>query len=161
MDINLPEVSEQLLKLARETAEQLDGATLYENSVQEQDGLICFMIRRGLDRFLIVLQSEAAATAGFKGEKVDVGDNGCLLCPLTHENAEVVRSLFDYTRPVLIGTDNSYGFCHRPGNAGAAHLNALGSIGCRPRSAQRSIRPYARTRQQGSEALYGATCAAL
>lgn len=159
MDINLPEVSEQLLKLARETAEQLDGATLYENSVQQQDGLICFMIRRGLDRFLVVLQSEAAAAAGFQGEKVDVGDNGCLLCPLTHENAEVVRSLFDYTRPVLIGKENSYGFGDRLGNAGAAHLKALGSYGFRPVLAQQSIRELTRTRRTASDVLDAATWA--
>lgn len=161
MDTNLPATQEQILKLAETMAAQMDGATLYENSVQEESGLICFMIRRGVELSLVVLQGEAADAAGFEGERVTVAGTACLVCPLTHENAEVVRSFFDYTNPVLVGKVNSYGFGDRLGNAGAAHLKALGSYAFRPVLAQQSIRELTRTRRTANDVLDAATWAVL
>jgi hypothetical protein len=48
-------------------------------------------------------------------------------CPLNHQNATALRELFDFTRPVLLGLQNSYGLGDRLGlaNPGQRDLHFL------------------------------------
>ncbi len=46
-------------------------------------------------------------------------------CRMNHHNASVIRELFSFTRPRLIGLQNSIGFGDRLGIANPAHLRAL------------------------------------
>ena len=73
----------------------------------------------------MTLSTYDRAALDFEGEVSDIADRVRLRrCPMNHHNAEVVRDLFEFARPVLIGTDNSFGFGDRLGVANPAHLLA-------------------------------------
>jgi tagaturonate epimerase len=70
-----------------------------------------------------------------------------------------LRHALPFTRPVLLGKQNSYGFGDRLGNAGAAHLRSLESSGFLPVLAQQSIRELDRTGRTALEVMDAATWA--
>ncbi|MCG8604239.1 tagaturonate epimerase family protein, partial [bacterium] len=80
-------------------------------------------------------------------------------CPLTHENASSIRSRFDFTRPKLIGLEDSIGLGDRLGIANPAHLRAIIGTAIRPVLAQQSIRELERTQRRPEEVMDAATWA--
>lgn len=80
-------------------------------------------------------------------------------CPMTHENAVVIRELFDHTRPRLIGLANSFGLGDRIGLANPGHVQAIKNSGFRPVLAQQSIRELTRTNRTPEEVMDAATWA--
>jgi hypothetical protein len=95
-------------------------------------------------------------TTGFRGRERD----GLLLCPLTPENAAVLRQRLPWLRPQPLGLKESAGCGDRLGLATPGHLRALrwaGSIA--PILAQQSMRENARTgrtpQQVMDDAMWG------
>lgn len=133
---------------------------LYDKSVIEDNGDVFFMIRDGLRNFLII-QSGTGALGfnSFHGEILGIGDAEFMKCPLSANNAVAIRGRFSFTRPVLIGKQNSYGLGDRLGNAGAAHLKAIRKTNFRPVLAQQSIRELQRTGRTAQEVIDAATWA--
>jgi tagaturonate epimerase len=148
------DIDKESVVLVNSIMEELGTARLYENSVHELDSELFFMIRNGLDKKLIaVLNGNGAGVSQFSGQKRQIDDHEYLVCDLSHGNAEAIRSRFEFTRPVLIGKVNSYGFGDRLGNAGPAHLRAVRETGFRPVLAQQSIRELERTRRTAEEVM--------
>ena len=138
----------------------LGDLSLYRNSVQEVTDVLFFMCRKGSERLLVMASSNADNRfKDFEGEQVSAGKYTCIVCKLTHKNAEAIRSRFDFTRPKLIGKQNSYGFGDRLGNAGPAHLKALSKTDFKPILAQQSIRELERTNRTAQEVLDAASWA--
>ncbi len=79
--------------------------------------------------------------AGFSGESV----TGCLYCPLTPENAAVLRQRLPWLNPVPLGLAPSFGFGDRLGSATPGHIQALRGSRMAPIFAQQSVRENART----------------
>jgi hypothetical protein len=102
------------------------------------------------------------AALDFEGATLDIGDRiRVRRCPMNHHNAEVVRDLFEFTRPVLIGAADSFGFGDRLGLAGPAHIRAVRGSSFRAVLAQQSIRELERTGRTPDEVMDGATWAVL
>jgi tagaturonate epimerase len=138
----------------------IQGGVLYENSVQKDNNKLYFMIRLNHQPMLVVADSGSESEiSGFEGQPVEWSDGTALLCKLTRPNAEAIRERFSFTRPVLIGKTNSYGFGDRLGNAGAAHLKAVRETGFKPILAQQSIRELERTKRTAEEVLDAASWA--
>lgn len=131
---------------------------IYENSVTQQEDSVLFMMRQRKEPFLVVTGSKFF---NFDGEKVDIHGQSFLKCALTHENAAELRNQVPFTKPVLIGKENSYGLGDRLGNAGAAHLKAIRKTSFKPVLAQQSIRELERTGRTAAEVLDAAGWAAF
>jgi len=138
------------------------GLRIYEQSIRYKDDCCFFVMKEGLEKFLILIGDEKALSrSGFQGAIMEHESQTFLKCPLTHENAEQLRSSFKFTKPVLIGKASSYGLGDRLGNAGAAHLKAIRNSGFKPVLAQQSIRELERTRRTGEDVLDAASWAAF
>lgn len=141
------------------------GITVYEASLNTIDGCKFFIGRKGEDKDLYLLgpASIVSKFTVFEGEHISAGftDNGEILCrcPLSHRNAKAVRDLFAFTRPCLIGLENSFGFGDRLGIANPGHLRALKDESLQPVLAQQSIRELERTERTPEEVMDAATWA--
>lgn len=154
-----PVNGENIQKKIHDIFNDHEGVFLYENSFREKDGVFYFIIRQGLEKFLIAASGnpDDRIFADFTGEKLIKKDLSYIRCQLIHNNAEAVRERFDFASPVLIGKENSYGFGDRLGNAGPAHLRAVRKSGFKPVLAQQSIRELERTRRTAGEVIDAAT----
>lgn len=132
--------------------------TIYSSSVIETEHEILFMVRQNHEHFLIVAHT-TDKTQSFKGKEIEVGGWRYVKCPLSHENAEQLRTLFPFTKPVLLGTSDSYGLGDRLGNAGSAHLKAIRKTHFKPVLAQQSIRELERTGRTAEDVVDAASWA--
>lgn len=151
-------IDEETITKVQETVSQLEGYSLYETSVHEDESNMLCIARKGVDKYLLVISEDGnAPITEFKGGEVKAGNSMVLRCDLSHENAEILRSKFDFTNAVLIGKDDSYGFGDRLGNAGPAHLRAVKGTGFKPILAQQSIRELERTKRTAEEVMDAAS----
>jgi len=114
------------------------GFDAYEKSINSINGLTVFMAKdRGETVIIAVPQGETCAQP-FYGE--DSG-GGKFRCPLTRENARVLRRLFPFTAPVR-GLNNpvSFGLGDRLGIATGGHIDLFEKNDIFPVFAQQSIR---------------------
>jgi hypothetical protein len=135
---------------------QLDGLTIYPQSVVELDDTTYFLARHNQkgDKHLGI-QGDAT---GFEGTPHSSGE--VLLCPLTTANAAALRSRLSWLKPVTLGLQTSAGCGDRLGLATPGHLHALREApGIAPILAQQSMRENARTgrtpQQVMDEAMWG------
>lgn len=153
------DAGEKILHWVKNENSSLGDAKLYETSVHDRHGITFFMIRQGLDKYLIVSAEDPKDINDFEGETLTIDSQKCLKCELSHENAEAIRRRFEFANPVLIGKKNSYGFGDRLGNAGPAHVRAVRGTGFKPVFAQQSIRELERTGRTAEEVMDAATWA--
>ncbi|WP_421775267.1 tagaturonate epimerase family protein [Gracilimonas sp.] len=153
-------MNQSLRANALNTVRQMEGFSLYEDSVHEDGSNLLCIAKKGNDKYLMVLPREGKEPeSDFDGEVVQVGKNAVLKCELTHENANFLRSKFDFTNAVRIGKMDSYGFGDRLGNASPAHLRAVRGTGFKPVLAQQSIRELERTNRTPEEVMDAASWA--
>lgn len=142
----------------KEALSFFEDVRVYDNSLKHENGYCFFMIKDGLEKYLILMSEEADLNdSGFDGEIIEIDSRQFLKCELTHENAEALRSIFNFTNPVLVGKEDSYGLGDRLGNAGPAHLEAIRNSGFKPVLAQQSIRELERTNRTAEEVLDAAS----
>ena len=99
---------------------------VYERSVDEAQGTVAALVRRGLEKRLAVAGEKASLFAGEEAE-------GPKLCPLTNENAAALMTLFPYTKPRSHkGHTFTMGFGDRLGLASPGHIRAIAGHGPRP-----------------------------
>jgi tagaturonate epimerase len=128
--------------------------------VSDERGCIYLLTRKGTDKKLVITTRDSVSLpSGFEGQKSVEGAIRFLVCDLTAANAAALRHALPFTRPVLLGKQNSFGFGDRLGNAGAAHLRSLESSGFLPVLAQQSIRELDRTGRTALEVMDAATWA--
>ncbi len=138
----------------------LPKAKLYKESLIDDGSLTFFMIRQGLEQFLMIQgELKRLKELQFEGKIISDDSTHFLKCPKNTRNAEALRKKFPFTRPVLVGTQNSYGLGDRLGNAGAAHLKAIRKTDFSPVLAQQSIRELERTNRTAQEVLDAASWA--
>ncbi|MEX2603145.1 MAG: tagaturonate epimerase family protein [Gracilimonas sp.] len=155
MSVEQQEINQEVLVNIQEVIEQLDGVSLYENSIHEDDGDWLCIVKEGIEKYLVVIPEDGTVSkSGFKGNEISAT---LLKCNLSHENAEILRSKFEFTNAKLIGKTDSYGFGDRLGNAGPAHLRAVKGTGFKPVLAQQSIRELERTNRTPEEVMDAAS----
>ncbi|MEX2574517.1 MAG: tagaturonate epimerase family protein [Balneolaceae bacterium] len=153
-------ISAEEKQLARQIADELGAATIYENSFHRRDETLFFMLKRDLVKLLVIVTGrEQMAGLGFRGQAETAGGAEFFTCALAHENAEALRTCFPFTNPVLIGKKNSYGYGDRLGNAGPAHLRSVKGTGFKPVLAQQSIRELERTGRKPEDVMDAASWA--
>ncbi len=135
---------------------------IYPKSIHQLDRAFFFIARRGEKKYLFVSLTKDfhAAIARFEGEELEAYP-ALKCCPLNYQNAVVLRELFDFTRPVLIGPESSFGLGDRLGLANPAHLRAIADTPWRAILAQQSIRELERTERTADEVMDAATWAAF
>jgi hypothetical protein len=134
---------------------------LYPRSMHRVGDQFMFLAREaGAKRLFVASSGELRHR--LEGETSDEpGASPLRRCPLNHANAAVIRELFDFARPALLGTADSFGFGDRLGLANPAHLRAVAGSGFRPVLAQQSIRELERTARSAEEVMDVATWAVL
>lgn len=143
------------------------GIAVYPLSTRLQNDVLYFIGREEPGKFLytVVPGKNEGDAAAFVGAAVPSGVFGpgfrVRRCVLDHDNAEMLRERFSFTRPVLLGPVDSFGFGDRLGIANPAHLRALAGSHMRPVLAQQSIRELERTKRTAEEVLDAATWAAF
>ncbi len=150
-------------KDALQTVAKALNVKIYPDSVHRQEGRTFFVARQGWQKGLYGLYPPSGFQQAFQdGQRVEHPVlSGALLYqyPMNHANARVLQELFAFTRPVLIGVHNSFGFGDRLGLANPAHLRALGKSRLRPVLAQQSIRELERTQRTPEEVMDAAVWA--
>lgn len=139
---------------------QYVGFEAYEKSINRTPSAQVFMARDGAETVIIVAPAEAGKPAehlGFAG--TPLGD-GKFRAPLTHENAEVLRNRFPFTKPVKgLKRDRSIGLGDRLGIATPGHIKAVEGFDIFPVFAQQSIRELTLTNRTYEDVLDAATFA--
>lgn len=133
---------------------------IYPKSIHQLDHAYFFIARRGQKKYLFIsrAQDSQAAFSHFASEELEVYPT-LRCCPMNHQNAAAVREHFNFTRPVLLGLENSFGLGDRLGLANPAHLRAIADAPWRIILAQQSIRELERTERTAEEVLDAATWA--
>ncbi len=166
--MNAKELAGYLTKVGQNTENRFDQmnvsgvgtVSIYPNSIHEYQDVIVFIGWHGTSKSLWALTT-ASKIPQLLGEATSLGDGNLMRCPLSHENAVVIREWFDFTRPVLLGIEDSFGYGDRLGIANPAHVRAAVQYNMRPIFAQQSIRELTRTERQADEVLDAATWAVL
>lgn len=158
MSIEQQMTDQETISKVQDVIDQLEGFSLYEDSIHDHEGNLFCIVRKGINKFLLVLTEDGSEPqTEFKGESLKIGSNNVLKCELSPENAKILRSKFDFTNAVLMGKTDSYGFGDRLGNAGPAHLRAVKGTGFKPVLAQQSIRELERTKRTAGEVMDAAS----
>jgi tagaturonate epimerase len=141
----------------------IKGVNIYPQSFREyQDKEFYIGKEKGIKYlFIKYLSGEDPAAINFSGEIVSSGNVYIKKCPLTTANRMEIQKLFDFTRPVVIGLNNSFGFGDRLGLANPAHLRSLSNSSFKPVLAQQSIRELNRTNRTPAEVMDAAVWAVL
>jgi len=99
----------QKFKLELETPEIL----VYENSVQKYDDYFFLIGTVGIKKYLFIYTDDDndKLLDKFEGELLLKEENKQLKkCPFIHTNVIAIQDLFTFTRPVVVGLKNSFGF---------------------------------------------------
>jgi hypothetical protein len=150
------EVAEILLPLRLSPDEVVN---LYARSINRAGNSYFFIFRQGAERLLGILAEKPDDPALNLFQGTSQPASGLKRCDLSAENAEQLRSLFDFTRPRLMGLETSYGLGDRLGLANPAHLRAIRTTGIKAILAQQSIRELERTQRTPQEVVDVATWA--
>jgi hypothetical protein len=137
---------------------------IYSSSIIEKDNMLFFIGREKLHKFLLVcpLQENVPLIDRLNGHLLDIpGGYSLKICPLLHENVQILQEIFSFTRPSLVGMRNSFGFGDRLGLANPGHLRALQDSTFVPVLAQQSIRELTRTGRTPDEVMDAAVWAIL
>jgi hypothetical protein len=158
MSIEQHTIDQEIISKVQDIIGELDEFSLYEDSIHEDGNNLLCIVRSGIEKFLLVISEDGKAPESeFKGEGIEAGSGSILKCNLSHENATILRSKFDFTNAVLMGKSDSYGFGDRLGNAGPAHLRAVKGTEFKPVLAQQSIRELERTKRTAEEVMDAAS----
>ncbi|HVN49235.1 MAG TPA: tagaturonate epimerase family protein [Bacteroidota bacterium] len=79
--------------------------------------------------------------------------NGIKQCPFNHNNVLALQKLFSFTKPSLLGQQNSIGCGDRLGHANAGHIRAVLGSGLKPVLAQQSVRELERTKREAEDVM--------
>jgi len=136
---------------------------LYNRSLNAK-GKALFFMGRGTPgrRLYVVAPPDDEVSARFEGiclKWAFDGEDQVRRCSLTHGNAVVMRELFEWTKPGVLGLADSFGLGDRLGIAGAAHLRSMVGSGFKVVLAQQSIRELERTERTPDEVMDAATWA--
>ena len=136
---------------------------LYPQSIINLNDDLFFIGKYKNDKklFIISEDKESKYVNGFEGEKIPLTEEKivCLTCPQIHSNVIKLQTLFSFTKPILLGLSNSFGFGDRIGLANHAHLRALSGSSFKPILAQQSIRELTRTKRTPNDVMDAAVWA--
>ena len=137
---------------------------VYENSIQEFKGNYFFIGILENQKYLFVFTLKKNDVINTFDGDLFYDDEKHILkqCSYSHKNVFAIQSIFDFTKPVVVGLKNSFGFGDRIGLANPAHLRSLTKDDdFFPVLAQQSIRELSRTIRIADEVMDAAVWAVL
>ncbi|MCZ6775798.1 MAG: tagaturonate epimerase family protein, partial [Ignavibacteria bacterium] len=143
----------------------VEPVNVYPKSINQVHDDYLFVARRDVEKhlYIVSIKGEASLNDKFSGVFIKsdrgYGSEPIKRCPLNHHNAMAIRQLFDFTKPVLIGIQNSIGLGDRLGLANPAHLRVVAGTNLKPILAQQSIRELERTHREAEDVMDAATWA--
>lgn len=124
----------------KDIKDRLEEYDIYPSSLCENEGSYLFMARVSGEKKLIIVGG-GLSFSNFRGEEASIAGKRVKTAPLDHENAQVLRELFDFTNPVSFGKEGaSLGLGDRLGIASPGHLMTIKGKDIKPVLAQQSIR---------------------
>ncbi len=130
---------------------------LHHNSLNISQGKVYFLIEEEKERKLVSCVCGKVNDDEFiADETIDIDGFGLKVCPLTHENAMVIREVFNYTAPTVLGTEPAFGTGDRIGGKASAtpgHIRAVRDYDVTAFFAQQSVRENARTKRTFQDVL--------
>lgn len=141
-------------KAANENSNELidlefGGIKVYPKSINKKDDILFFIGKIENEKYLYLATdtSNLNSIDQFEGDLTESFSEKLVLkqCLLVHINAVTLQKIFPFTKPVLIGLYNSFGFGDRLGSANPAHIRSLEGSDFKPIIAQQSIRELTRT----------------
>jgi hypothetical protein len=140
-------------------------ASPYPDSLSAHRDWALALVRRGRDKYLLLLSRSQALLGDFSGRPPGVSlpqeSIGALLCPLTADNARAVRKHVPLLAPAVLGRGLSVGMGDRLGMATPGHVRAIRGQAVQPVLAQQSIREMSRTRRSPRDVLDDVTWGVL
>ncbi|HQR32753.1 MAG TPA: tagaturonate epimerase family protein [Blastocatellia bacterium] len=151
---------------ANELAAELDeltGQQVYSRSITAIDKALFFLTRDGERKSLGVISADLKLHRRFSGEMAElfVGNQNLMLtlAETSPANAESLRSILPFLKPITLGLKKSAGCGDRLGLATPGHIRAIRTSTMAPILAQQSIRENFRTgrtpQQVMDEAMWG------
>jgi len=137
---------------------------IYSKSIFEQDEILFFIAKENLDKFLYLIYNKKfeSTVSYFEGiiSKLEDSNNSVIKkCNLNTHNRKALQKHFEFTKPILVGLCNSFGFGDRIGFANPAHIRSLAKSDFKPILAQQSIRELTRTNRTPAEVMDAAVWA--
>jgi len=128
---------------------------VYPLSVNHFGHLHVFMIHEGDQDFLI---ATGIGSSQFEGELFQEGEFSYVKAPLIHHNANTLRDLFPFTKPIpVLNKLRSFGLGDRLGIATEGHIRVFKEYDAYPIFAQQSIRELALTNRTYKDVLDAAS----
>lgn len=150
---NIEEISStnQLVKLKY----LLNGeVSVYPKSINSVNDITFFIGKEGSEKSLFIISEKKSKVLDeFEGEEINTSDYLVKQCPQIHSNALKLQEQFEFTKPILLGLNNSFGFGDRIGLANPAHVRSLEESDFKPIVAQQSIRELTRTQRTPDEVM--------
>jgi len=136
---------------------------IYPRSINKLNESTFFIGKINDQKFLFILTQDKKSSQinDFDGELILNSNENIILkkCNLIHSNALKLQELFPFTKPILLGLSNSFGFGDRLGIANSAHIRSLEGSDFKPVIAQQSIRELTRTNRSADEVMDAAVWA--
>ncbi len=138
---------------------------IYNNSVIKHENLVFFVGVIEFKKYLYIAFANDSTDLLdiFKGTTILKNSEATLKqCEMSIENSKAIQTIFDFTRPKLLGYENSFGFGDRIGLANPAHLRSLkAEDDFAPILAQQSIRELSRTVRTAEQVMAMAVWAVM
>lgn len=136
----------------------LDGkVSVYPRSINKIDNVTFLIGKKGDEKYLYIITNERTnkQVERFEGKVIETTSSNFLVkeCPQIHKNAVKLQELFEFTKPILLGINNSFGFGDRLGLANPAHIRSLEGSDFKPIVAQQSIRELTRTNRTPDQVM--------
>lgn len=130
---------------------------LYHRSLDAFQGKVYFLIEEQKEKKLLSFAPGEANDDQFIADKtINIDGFTLKICPLTHENAMLIREVFSYTAPTVLGTEPAFGTGDRIGGKASAtpgHIRAVRDYDLATFFAQQSVRENARTKRTFQQVL--------
>jgi tagaturonate epimerase len=130
---------------------------VYPNSITHFNGITFFIGNVNFIKKLFVVSDNKSLQVlnNFKGEIIESADENIIIkqCDQVHANVVKLQELFPFTKPILLGLSNSFGFGDRIGLANHAHIRSLSGSDFKPILAQQSIRELTRTKRTPDQVM--------
>ncbi len=146
--------SNKLVKISSLLNKDID---VYPKSINYYDDVTFYIGMDNCDKHLFVCSEnlDSQIVSGFEGKIISSQDDNVIVkqCPQNHFNVIKLQEIFSFTKPILLGLSNSFGFGDRIGLANHAHIRSLSGSEFKPILAQQSIRELTRTKRTPDEVM--------
>ncbi len=136
------------------------GDKIYKSSILQKDNIVCFLVREGKARSIVFVSENGDFPEWvnkFRTEQLNIdcnsGQRKCLKGRADESNLKPLWEVFEFTKPVVGGLKQSFGFGDRLGIGTPGHILSADGRDIFPILAQQSIREMSRTKRNPKEVM--------